>query len=361
MLVLTLLGGLAVLFLVIGFLCWLGLWIFRVRRVGRTVFKWTAVAFLIAAPTVLFVGLPLLASSLIANSGTRPMDLRLDLDPATFGCSFEEVTFPSRDGVSLSGWWMEGEPGLPAFALTHGLFRDRKEVVERACRLNQLGFGALALDLRRHGKSGGKSVSMGYLERLDVLGASDWLKGKSGTGIVPLGVSMGASATLEAGPEFGPEVVAIVADSPFLSLRETVDRHVGLFVGLPAFPFANVFIWNLTRINGFQADQLNAAEAVARMRPIPTLLIYGADDNRMPAATAEAVFQAIPHAKKELVFFEGAGHGAAWRSDPDRYLRVIVDFLGRMGVAAPDPGLTGAAGRDSEEGAVGGERPDGGQ
>ncbi len=337
MVVLTLCGLLALAVALIGLLVWVVLRLFRIKK-GRKTVKVALVAYLVAAPVAVFLGLPLFASSMIAQAGTRPMDLRLDVNPATFGRQFEEVEFPSRDEVRLAGWWMPGQTGAPAFILCHGLFRDRKEVVERACRLNELGFAALAFDLRRHGSSEGPAVTMGYMERLDVLGAEDFARAHGATQIIALGVSMGASATIEAGPDFGEDVRAIVADSPFLSLRETVNRHVGLFLGLPAFPFANVFNWNLARIGHFQASQLDAAVALGRMRKIPMLLIYGKDDNRMPAATAEAVFAAIPHSMKEIVFFEGATHGAAFRSDPEKYIQTVVSFLDKYGL-----GVAGSA------------------
>jgi pimeloyl-ACP methyl ester carboxylesterase len=59
----------------------------------------------------------------------------------------------------------------------------------------------------------------------------------------------------------------------------------------------------------------------------PTLLIYGDADERMPAETAAEVFEALPGPGKHLLFFPGAGHGAAWRSDPACYIEAVLAFM----------------------------------
>ncbi len=316
--------------LLVGLLAWLVRWIFRRRPSFVRTLKWTLAVYLVLLPLLLFVGLPLLSARLIAYSGTRPQDRTLEIDPASYGCEFETVRFPSRDGLQLEGWWMAGREDRPVFLLAHGLFRDRKEVVERACRFNQLGYGALAYDLRRHGGSPGPAVSLGYQERQDVLGAYDWERARSRTGIVLLGVSMGATASLLALEELPREdLLAVVADSPFASLDETVGRHVHLFLGMPEFPFVPIFGWYLSRLGEFPGSRLDAVAAVARVQDVPILLIYGAEDERMPADTANAVFEAIAGPDKELAVFPAARHAQAWKTDPQRYVRVVGDFLDR--------------------------------
>ena len=312
---------------VVALLTWLLLRLFG-KRQGRRIFKVGLVTYCILLPAFLFVILPLLAAWMTTGAGTRPQDRQLEIDPSGYGCQFEEVEFNSRDGFKLDGWWMGGQETKPTVIFAHGLFRDRKEVVERICRLNRLGYSGLVFDLRRHGVSGGESVSLGYMERLDVLGAYDLAQDRGAKKIVIGGTSMGATAALHAIPglQEKEDVVALVADSPFVTLREIVDRYVGLFLKLPTFPFSNFFSWFFTHLNGFSAQNLDSTRVVSN-QAIPILLIYGAEDRRMPAETAHAIFEAINTARRKLVFFDGAGHGDAFESDPDRYLREIVDFV----------------------------------
>jgi fermentation-respiration switch protein FrsA (DUF1100 family) len=48
----------------------------------------------------------------------------------------------------------------------------------------------------------------------------------------------------------------------------------------------------------------------------------------MPKSVAQRLYDAIPSPHTELVFFAGAGHGNAYESAPDRYVRHILDFIG---------------------------------
>ena len=305
------------------------------RRWGRPIVRFSLYSFLVAYPAVTFLLIPFLFAQLISGAGTRPQDVRLALDPEEFGCRFEEVVFKSRDGIDLAAWWMEGDPQKTALVIAHGLFRDRKEVTERGCQLRQLGHSVLVYDLRRHGKSGRAPITMGYQERFDVLGAVEFVLQRQSSPLTLMGVSMGAAASLMAAPEMNDAPRAIIADSSFTSLRDTVREHSRLFVGVPGFPFADVFVWNLTRLGAFSADAFDLPRVFRESENWPpTLLIYGSEDERMPAETARSLFEALPTPHKKLVFFEQANHGNAWEADPDRYLSTITSFLQELGETA---------------------------
>ncbi|UCF36949.1 MAG: hypothetical protein JSU96_19440, partial [Acidobacteriota bacterium] len=224
----------AVLFALVGGLIWLILFLFKKRGHGRRTAKYTGIAYLVFLPLALFILFPLLVSQLIANASTRPQDQQITQQPSDFGRAFEEVRFTSSDGVELSGWFLPGEATKPTILFTHGLFRNRFEVLERTCRLNALGYPALVFDLRNHGRSSMRQVTLGGRERLDVLAAKAFLlQKKEAEGIVLAGVSLGAVACIGAAQEDLPGVAALVIDSPFDTLRDTVGRHIELFLSLP--------------------------------------------------------------------------------------------------------------------------------
>lgn len=58
---------------------------------------------------------------------------------------------------------------------------------------------------------------------------------------------------------------------------------------------------------------------------VPTLLVWGTEDDAVPVAHARAMEKAIPDAG--LVLFEGAGH-FAYLDEADRFCRVVRHFLG---------------------------------
>jgi pimeloyl-ACP methyl ester carboxylesterase len=318
----------AVVFALGGGLVWIAARLLRISNPGRKIFKGTLASLLLFLPVFIFLITPVLLSYWVSSFGTRPPERRLTDTPAHYGQDFIDVEFPSRDGLMLRGWLMKGEESKPTLIFGHGLFRSRREGLERGSALNKRGLSVLLFDFRNHGESDGRSTSLGFLERLDVLGAYDFLKEKTDRRrFVLLGVSMGAVAIIHAADDFQQDLEAIIADSPFQSLNETVAHHTGM-LALPSFPFADLFMWNITRITQYSAEDLNTLEALGRLDEIPVLLIYGKEDRRLPPSGIQNIFDAIPSAKKKLVLFEDAFHGAAYRISPELYVEKVIEFLG---------------------------------
>lgn len=312
-----------------GSLVWMAARVLRGRGAGWKVFTGTFLSLVLFLPVFIFFISPLAASYFLSTAGTRPQERNLADTPDLYGQDFVSVDFSSRDGVMLRGWLMEGEETKPTIILCHGLFRSRQEGLERGSVLNQNGFSVLLFDFRNHGRSDGKTVSLGFLERFDVLGAYDFLKQTKGKQrFVLLGISMGAVAAFHAAGDFQQDLEAVIADSPFRSLNATISHHTESMIGLPSFPFADIFVWNLTRMNGYQAEDLSTLKVLQGLDAIPVLLMYGEEDDRVPASAVKEIFDAIPNEKKRVVFFENATHGAAFRSNPELYLDRILNFLG---------------------------------
>ena len=123
------------------------------------------------------------------------------LTPASFQLAFEEVSFNARDGVPLAGWWVPAENAKGAVVLVHGLNRSRIEMARKLPFLHNAGWNVLLFDLRRHGTSGGTVRSLGWGERLDVLGAVDLARQRAPLPIVAWGISFGGAAVVLAAAE----------------------------------------------------------------------------------------------------------------------------------------------------------------
>ena len=296
--------------------------------------RWKQMLLGLVGALVLFatVGVPYLLAVLITRAGTRPMDLELTSSPADYGISFEEVTFEATDGVAISGWFLPGGTRKAVVACGHGLFRSRREVLDRAAYFRQLGYDTLVFDFRRHGRSGGERVTLGYQESLDFEGAVEFLrKRRPDSPVVLYGVSMGAGAALLAARR-APAVAAIVADSPFLNIEHTVVHHVKLIFGLPRFPFASELLWFLEMRGGFDREDFDIEAAAAALGDRPLLVLAGGEDERMPPDLQKRIAEASKSALSRFVIFEGAGHGAAYRVATEDYQREIRSFLERVGL-----------------------------
>ena len=201
-------------------------------------------------------------------------------------------------------------------------------MLERGCALHRLGYPVLIFDFRSHGTSEQSSITLGIRERMDVLGACVYMQHEKGhQELVLYGVSMGAVASLLAAVDKTDSVKAIVADSPYDELRNSVGKHVWLYLKLPVFPFADIFLWNLERKGNFDSTRFKPFEVIGKLTETPILFIFGADDRRMDSTVAENLFNAAPSERKALHFIEGADHGAAFRTDPDKCLLLIHEFV----------------------------------
>ena len=296
------------------------------------ILKRVIVILLILAVVLVFGVFPYWFSSVITQAGTRPRDRQLTETPANFGAQFKDVEFETSDNVKISGWLLPSRDKHATIVYSHGLFRSRRELMERAIDLWKLGYGALLYDARSHGESGKARVSMGYWERLDAEAAVKFLREEvPDDRIVLFGISMGAAAALLAAAET-PEVAAVISDSSFLSFDDTVDHHVRMFLHLPTFPMANEFKFFIERKAGFDASKLDALDAVKRIGDRPILFIAAAHDRRMPPEIAQTLYNACASSKRDLLVVDGPGsdiHGHAYQANPQFYIARVAQFLDR--------------------------------
>ena len=295
------------------------------------ILKRVVVSLLIIVVVLVFGVFPYWFSSIITRAGTRPMDRRLTSTPGDFGAQFKDVEFQTSDGVKISAWLLPSRDKHATIVYSHGLFRSRRELLDRAIDLWKLGYGALLYDARSHGESGKAPVSMGYWERLDVEAAVKFLREESHSEdrIVLFGISMGAAAALLAAAET-PEVAAVVSDSSFISLDDTIKHHVWVFLRLPSFPLANEFEFFLERKAGFDASKLDALDAVKRIGERPILFIAAAHDRRMPPEIAQTLYNASASPKRDLLVADGPGseiHAHGYQANPQLYIQRTAQFL----------------------------------
>jgi fermentation-respiration switch protein FrsA (DUF1100 family) len=274
---------------------------------------------------------PYLLSRLMTSAGTRPKDRALTETPGDFGAAYQDIEFQASDGVKISGWLLGSRGRGITIIYSHGLFRSRRELLERAVELWRLGYGALLYDSRNHGQSGRAVTSLGYSERLDVEAAIRFLRDvdRSSDKIALLGVSMGAAADLMAAAE-QPDVSAVISDSSFLTFKDTVAHHVKLFLHLPSFPLANEFDYFISHRAGFEAGELSPLDAVRKLGSRPVLFIAGAHDPRMPPAIAEQLYSASSSPKRQILIVDGPDsnlHGHSYYVNPALYISRVSQFL----------------------------------
>jgi alpha-beta hydrolase superfamily lysophospholipase len=165
----------------------------------------------------------------------------------------QRVTFRAEDGTLIAATWyqpssrpFDATQGRPAVILLHMLGRTRRDWEPVASRLASEGFGALVLDFRGHGESGG------HVERgeapdysallLDVRAARRFLAGRSDAAPTRVGLggaSLGANiAALHASGDASIASLALL--SPSLDYRGLrVEQALRQYGGRPVLLVAS--------------------------------------------------------------------------------------------------------------------------
>lgn len=309
----------------------------RRRRVARLLLWFAAAALLVA------VSVPTAVGGMLATfAGTRPQDLADRVTPGDYGRSYRTVFLESEDGVRLSSWFIRPHaPGGCSVVIVHGLFRSRREVLKRGAGLAARGCHVLALDLRRHGDSGGGRTSLGFFEALDVVaGARFLVRHYPENRLYLIGVSMGGAAAARAGVTLEEDVHGVVLDSTFRSIPEVVDRYAQLLFGLPPFPAGDLTLIGLGLAAGFEPRDVDVEDLSRQLgdRGTPILVIAGDADRRAPLAVQQAVFRASRDRRSRILVIRGATHGRPCLVEPDTCAAAVGEFLD---LPAPETGVSG--------------------
>lgn len=296
--------------------------------------------------TVFIVAAGLLLVALIAASAvalhvtwrlTHPVRKPIDMDPQDFGIAgAEEVVFPSREaGISLAGWYLSAArngrtPNGRTLIFAHGYSQNRQEphlpALALAAKLVHVGYDVLMFDFRNSGQSSQSLTTIGLREQQDLLGAIDFAEAKKpGQTIGLIGFSMGAATSLLVGGA-DPRIAAVVADSPFYSLREYLEENLPQWTGLPRFPFSWLILTLSPILLRANPRHVKPYETVRKAKK-PFLFIHGTKDSTVPAENSQRLHALAQDKDSQIWLVPHAGHVRSFALIPDEYAERVIAFL----------------------------------
>jgi dipeptidyl aminopeptidase/acylaminoacyl peptidase len=277
---------------------------------------------------IVTIGLFLIAGlGLVAS--LHPMRYTSSTTPADLGWDYERISFPTRDGLTIKGWYIPragGSEPRNVIMVLHGYPYSKENMLGATPYLHEQ-YDLLLFDFRYFGESDGSMTTLGYREYLDVLAAVDYLAAGGTTAIGVWGNSMGAAVGMLALPHTD-HIKAVVADSPFSDLNAmTVDYYLAL----PVLSSMMAVITDLLSrlFIGTSTASVSPADAV-RGTQVPILLIHGAADSTIRIGHFDRTREALaasPQAEFWLV--EGVDHSLAYSRRPDAYQSRVLDFFAR--------------------------------
>ena len=245
-----------------------------------------------------------------------------------------------------------GDPAArPTLLFLHGKGGDATEWTPDVRRALDLGYNALAPDLRGHGGSGGYFFTYGLLEKEDLEHALEACREKFGLDPSRLGVhacSAGAVVALELAARH-PEIRALWIESPYSDPRAMARRYLSAATGLPEPLLGLTARWAVRHaVAGIRRDlgASRSREGLERIDPVrsagsvrmPAFLVYGARDRLVPPRFVRRLAEALPVGS---VVWEAPGAGHCHHDDEaqkvarDEYVRRWTEFFGSHLPAIP--------------------------
>ena len=281
-----------------------------------------------AVYVVLFLFLVLLAVGLVLSRYlTHRHTLGAARSPAECGLAFEAVEFKATDGLTLRGWWIPAPGSTRAVISLHGQGGSMDPDLPNVPPLHAAGFNVLMFDFRAHGRSEGKISTIGFLERMDLLGAVEFLHQKGITRIGVLGFSMGAMVAILTAPVC-EAIDAVVADSGPAWLKHAIvvwgtERRIPKWLG----PFVVWLTFFATSLRlGVNLFEYEPVDWVGKIAPRPILFIQGDQDQYVPPRDFESLYAAAGQGK-EAWRVPGAGHCVVAQLYPEEFQQRIISFF----------------------------------
>jgi len=256
-----------------------------------------------------------LSRRLISAEGLAPATERHDVLIAALrgaGAQVEELRYAGSlyDPVELAAIFASPGPeaaGRPTLLFLHGKGGNAAEWRPEALRALACGYNVLLPDLRGHGRSGGRFVTHGFLEKEDLANAIACARDRHGIDFGRLGVhgcSAGASLAIEfAADRYG--IRALWLESPYADpmamARHYLSRATGLppwLLGLTSRFAVGAAVAYVRRELSLEPDTsgletIDPLQAIRRVRA-PVFLVSGERDALVPPRFSARLEAALP-------------------------------------------------------------------
>lgn len=234
----------------------------------------------------------------------------------------------TSDRLKLHAYSIENYDSKTWVILAHGYNSSADQMISTAKKFYDMGCNVLIPDLRAHGKSEGKYIGMGWLDRKDMLRWIDLVIEKDPTSeIILYGISLGATTVMmTAGENLESNVKLIIEDSGYTSAWDEFSYHLNDKFKIPA----SIIMIPTAISAAVRANYLLTSSAVSQLKnnKLPILFIHGSSDHFAPITMLDELYDATKSFKEKLII-EDASHAMPSVVDPVGYWDRIEEFINR--------------------------------
>ena len=230
----------------------------------------------------------------------------LTATPLQIGLRYEDVDFVTADGVGLHGWFIPADSARGSLLFFHGNAGNISHRLESIAIFHALGLDVFIFDYRGYGQSEGRTTESGTYRDAEAA----WLylteaRGIAADDIIVFGRSLGSSIAAWLASRQRP--AGLIVESGFSSVPSMAAR---------LYPFLPVK-W-LSRFSYDTAAYVNAADC-------PLLVVHSRNDEIIPFAEGQAVFDAAPP-NSEFLEIRG-GHNDGFLVSGAHYVNGLNSFI----------------------------------
>ena len=227
-------------------------------------------------------------------------------DPSQIGLSYENVTFNTSDGKSLSGWFVPSNNSSFHIIYCHGYSGNIADKLESIRLLHQLNLTVFIFDYRGYGLSEGEPSEKGTYK--DVNAAWNFLvleRNISEEQIMIYGRSLGGPIAAWLAKEQNP--AGLILESTFTSYNEIAGDLI------PILP--------VSLLSRFDYDTIGYVKKVV----CPVMVIHSKDDDQISYSHGRSLYR---YANEPKDFLEISGtHADCYSVSDDKYLNGIDNFI----------------------------------
>jgi fermentation-respiration switch protein FrsA (DUF1100 family) len=232
--------------------------------------------------------------------------------PKNWGFKYEDVHFKSKDGTLLHGWFVprRGKQAKATVVFSHGNAGSIGHHLGFILWFADAGYNVLTYDYRGFGQSAGSVDRRGMLD--DVRAAFGYVAKRSdvnGQRLISFGHSLGGANSLAALAEAPVNGLrAVITDAAFSSYRAMAETLAGQLGA------------NLV------TDEWAPKDSVAKISPVPLLIVHGTNDEVVPVAQGRVLFKTAREPKTMFEVKDGR-HGDSLVRNQGAYRKKLLAWL----------------------------------
>lgn len=252
----------------------------------------------------------------------------------------------TRDHTELDVWVVRAKPADAQAAargtviILHGLNESKASFpyFGAAGPLSKAGFDVVLLDLRAHGRSGGKYITYGAKEKHDVQAVMNNLLRKK-TVNAPyyvFGSNLGGAVAVQYAA-IEPNVQGVVALAPYKDFASIANWQLTFIAPIMTAKNVQKVIAHTADVGDFDPAEASALRAAKSVK-CPLLLVHGVLDLAVPLEQTQAVYEAAAGPKELLLVTPGPERAAMALVMEDWICQQIEKVAsGKVGIATTAP------------------------